>query len=118
MSEVEVPDELPCEKCGEMTAYNGVIGTDLPCEHCETPRPHTMTGPTGYGGRVFIIFFVVALLMVLIDPFGMGEGAIVILFPIFLLMFLILFLRVIIVGWKMKREAREKASREKNLDEE
>ena len=117
MSEVEAPDELPCEKCGKMTAYDGVIETNPPCEHCGTPRPHTMTGSTGYCSLVFMIFFVGALLMVLIDPFGIGEGAIVIFVPIFLLMFLILFLRVVIVGRKMKREAIEKASQEKSLDE-
>jgi len=116
MSEVEAPDELPCEKCGKMTAYDGLIGAGLACEHCGTPRPHTM-GSTGYGGLVFMIFFVVALFMVLIDPFGMGEGAIVPIFGIFALMFLFFFLRVVIVGRKMKREAREKASQEKNLDE-
>jgi hypothetical protein len=117
MSEVEVPDELPCEKCGEMTAYDGVIGDGLACEHCETPDPHTLTGLTGSGGLVFMIFFVVALFMVLIDPFGMGEGAIVPIFGIFALMFLFFFLRFVIVGMKMKREAREKAAQEKSLGE-
>ena len=116
MSEVEAPDELPCEKCGEMTPYDGLINTRLPCRGCGTPHPHT-PGSTGFGAIVFMIFFVVALFMVLIDPLGMGEGAIVPIFGIFALMFLFFFLRVVIVGRKMKREAREKASQEKNLDE-
>ena len=117
MSEVEAPDELPCEKCGEMTAYDGVIGDGLACEHCGIPRPHTMTGSTSYGGLVLMIFFVVAFFMVLIDPFGMGEGAIVPIFGIFALIFIFLFFRVVFVGIKMNRESREKASQEKNLDE-
>ena len=113
MSEVDVPDELPCEKCGKMTAYDGAIQAKLPCEHCGTPRPHTMTGSTGYGGLVFMIFFVAAIPVALI----FGEAAIVILFPIFLLIFLIFFAWFVIVGMKMKREARRKALQEKNLDE-
>ena len=114
MGDVEVPDELPCEKCGEMTAYNGLIGARLSCGHCGTPRPHTMRGATGCGGVIFLIFFVVAILLVLIN----GDESILIIFPIFFLMFLILFAWVVIVGLKMKREAKKKAVQEKNLNRE
>ena len=115
MSEVEVPDELPCEKCGKMTAYDGLVGSLPPCEHCGAQTPHTMTGSTGCWGMPFLVFFVGAFLMVLIDPFGMGEGAIIILFPIFFLMFLALFSLFIFVGLKVKREERKKAAKEKSL---
>ncbi len=111
-----MPSQLPCEKCGKMTTYDGLIGTStkLPCGHCGTPRPHTMRGATGCGGGIFMIFFVVAFLMVLIN----GDESILIIFPIFFLMFLILFAWVVIVGLKMKREAKKKAVQEKNLNRE
>ena len=112
MSDVEVPDELPCEKCGEMTPYDGLINTKLPCRGCGTPHPHT-PGSTGFGAIVFMIFFVAAIPVALI----FGEAAIVILFPIFFLIFLIFFAWFVIVGMKMKRKARGKALQEKNLDE-
>ena len=74
-----MPSQLPCEKCGKMTTYDGLIGTrtKLPCGHCGTPRPHTMRGATGCGGVIFMIFFVVAFLMVLIN----GDDSILIIFP-------------------------------------
>jgi uncharacterized protein (DUF983 family) len=113
MTEIDVPDELPCEKCGEMTPYDGLIDTRLPCRSCGTPHPHT-PGSTGFGAIVFMIFFVVALPVAWI----VGEGAILILFPIFFLMFLIFFVWFVIAGMKIKREERRKALQEKNLDEE
>ena len=116
MGDVAVPDELPCEKCGEMTAYNGLIGAKLSCEHCGTPRPHTMRGATGRGSLIFLIFFVVAILIVLI--FKPGDASILIFFPIFLLIYLILFARFVIVGLRMKREAKKKAAQENHLHQE
>ncbi len=114
MGDVAVPDELPCEKCGELTAYNGLIGAKLSCEHCGIPRPHTMRGATGCGSLIFLIFFVVAILLVLIN----GDESILIIFPIFFLMFLIQFAWVVIVGLRMKREAKKKEAQEKNLNQE
>ena len=109
-----MPSQLPCEKCGEMTAYNGLIAAKLSCEHCGTPRPHTMRGATGCGSLIFLIFFVAAILLVLIN----GDESILIIFPIFFLMFLIQFAWVVIVGLKMKWEAKKKAVQEKNFNQE
>ena len=84
MRNVNVPDELPCERCGKMTAYDGIIQAKLPCEHCGAPRPHTMEA-TGKVMLPFIIFFVSALPVGLI----MGDEAIIILFPLFILLIIL-----------------------------
>ena len=56
-TEPEVPKEMPCEKCGELTSYVGLIGAREPCEHCGTPRPHT-PARTGLWALIFMVFFV------------------------------------------------------------
>ena len=54
----EVPKEMPCEKCGELTPYKGLIGAGrLPCVHCGAPHPHTPLR-TGCWPTIFLIFFV------------------------------------------------------------
>tara|TARA_Y100000588_G_C13936366_1_gene788091 strand:- start:2 stop:406 length:405 start_codon:yes stop_codon:yes gene_type:complete len=84
MSKVGAPDELPCERCGEMTAYDGAIYAKLPCEHCGASRPHTME-ETGKVMLPFIIFFVSAIPVALI----LGDEAILILFPLFILLIIL-----------------------------
>ena len=79
----------------------------------DTKTPHHERSNRLWGG-IFMIFFVVAFLMVLIN----GDDSILIIFPIFFLMFLIQFAWVVIVGLKMKREAEKKAVQEKNLNQE
>ena len=104
-TEPEVPKEMPCEKCGELTSYKGLIGASLePCEHCGTPRPHT-PARTGCWPLIFMVFFVGAIPVALI----FGEGAIGVLFPLFLLLYLVMFI-LFIVGcvmrqWKMNWRA-------------
>ena len=94
----EVPKEMPCEKCGELTSYKGLIGASLePCEHCGAPRPHT-PARTGCWPTIFLVFFVGAIPVALI----FGEWAIVIIFPLFLLLFIVMFI-LFIVGCVMRR---------------
>ena len=68
MNDIERPSQLPCEKCGEMTRYDGAISASLPCDHCGTTRPHTMTGSTMKPALPFIIYFSVCLLSLLFFP--------------------------------------------------
>ena len=75
-----------------------------------------MRGATGRGSLIFLIFFVVAILIVLI--FKPGDASILIFFPIFLLIYLILFARFVIVGLRMKREAKKKAAQANHLHQE
>ncbi len=83
----EVPKEMPCEKCGELTSYKGLIGAGrVPCEHCGAPRPHT-PARTGCWPTIFLIFFVGAIPVALIY----GPGAIAVIFPLLLLLFLVMF---------------------------
>jgi hypothetical protein len=101
----EVPKEMPCEKCGELTSYKGLIGASLePCEHCGAPRPHT-PARTGCWPTIFLIFFVGAFPVALI----VGEGAIAVIFPLFLLLYLVMFTLFIVgcvmMGWKMNWRA-------------
>ena len=92
-SEPEVPKEMPCEKCGQMTPFNGLIRAGrVPCVHCGAPRPHTPL-QTGCWHLIMLVFFVGAIPVALIA----GEGAIGVIFPLFLLLFLGMFL-VFIVG--------------------
>lgn len=92
-SEPEVPKEMPCEKCGQMTPFNGLIRAGrVPCVHCGAPRPHTPLR-TGCWHLIMLVFFVGAIPVALIA----GEGAIGVIFPLFLLLFLGMFL-VFIVG--------------------
>ena len=89
----EVPKEMPCEKCGQMTPFNGLIRAGrVPCVHCGALRPHTPLR-TGCWHLIMLGFFVGAIPVALIA----GEGAIVVLFPLFLLLFLGMFL-VFVIG--------------------
>ena len=103
--EPEVPKEMPCEKCGEMTRFNGLIRAGrVPCVHCGAPRPHTPLR-TGCWPLIFLVFFVGAFPVALI----VGEGAIAVIFPLFLLLYLVMFI-LFIVGcvmrqWKMNGRA-------------
>jgi len=104
-TEPEVPKEMPCEKCGELTSYKGLIGASLePCEHCGAPRPHT-PARTGCWPTIFLIFFVGAIPVALI----VGPGAIGVLFPLFLLLYLVMFILFIVgclmMRWKMNWRA-------------
>tara|TARA_B100000579_G_scaffold393675_1_gene370461 strand:+ start:542 stop:913 length:372 start_codon:yes stop_codon:yes gene_type:complete len=73
-----------CSKCGKPTAYEGPFHADLPCEHCgashrdKTEEVRKMLTP-------IMIFFVAAL------PVGLifGDEAIVILFPLFIILLII-----------------------------
>ena len=83
----ELPKEMPCEKCGELTPFRGLIGAGrLPCVHCGAPHPHTPLR-TGCWPTIFLIFFVAAFPVALI----FGEGAIAVIFPLLLLLFLAMF---------------------------
>ena len=75
----EVPKEMPCEKCGQMTPFNGLIRAGrVPCLHCGALRPHTPLR-TGCWHLIMLGFFVGAIPVALIA----GEGAIGVLFPSF-----------------------------------
>ena len=109
---VQYPDELPCEKCGKMTYYDGTMGAKAPCMHCGAPRPHTTTGSSGFLLIPFFLFFVLAIIMAVIDPLGMGEALIIPLFGIFLLIFLGLFAVFVFGAMKAKRELRQREEKE------
>lgn len=113
MSGVEVPDQMPCEKCGKLTAYDGTIGANAPCEHCGTPRPHTMTGSTGKPLLPFLIFFAGAFVFTLVNPWHLDEDQLFfVCFGIFCLMFLFLgVLPVVIAVWEVKKKSKEKEER-------
>ena len=101
----ELPEEMPCEKCGELTHFRGLIGAGrLPCVHCGAPHPHTPLR-TGCWATIFLIFFVAAIPVALIY----GPGAIAVIFPLLLLLFLVMF-ALFIAGciyrrWKMNWRA-------------
>lgn len=83
-TEPEVPKEMPCEKCGEMTPFNGLIRAGrVPCVHCGATRPHTPLR-TGCWHLIMLIFFAGTIPVALI----WGEGAIGVIFPLFLLLFM------------------------------
>ena len=85
-TEPELPKEMPCEKCGELTPFRGLIGAGrLPCVHCGAPHPHTPLR-TGRWPTIFLIFFVAAIPVALV----FGEGAIDVIFPLLLLLFLVM----------------------------
>ena len=89
--EPEVPKEMPCEKCGELTPFTGLIGAGrVPCMHCGAPHPHTPLR-TGCWHTIFLMFFVGVIPVALI----FGEGAIGVIFPLFLLLFLVMVLMFI-----------------------
>ena len=99
-SEPEVPNEMPCEKCGQMTPFNGLIRAGrVPCVHCGAPRPHTPLR-TGCWPTIFLIFFVAVFPVAL----SFGEGAIAVIFPLLLLPCLVMFALFIAGGiyrrWK------------------
>ena len=71
----EMADEnlmLPCEKCGKLIYYDGVsfFGAKTVCEYCGSKNPHTIRGNPLFP---FAVFFLGALLLVLVDPFGLSE---------------------------------------------
>ncbi len=91
-TEPEVPKEMPCEKCGELTPFNGLIGKGrLPCVHCGATRPHTPLR-TGCWHTIFLTLFVGTIPVALIY----GDGAIAVIFPVFLLLFLLMVLLFIV----------------------
>lgn len=95
MSEVQVPDpnELPCEKCGKPTFYDGVIGGFAPCEHCGHEQPHTLLGSPLLP---FLIYFGVCLLIEYFAPLGLPE-------PLNLLVYmggLVLLFFIVCAFWK------------------
>ena len=76
-----------------MTPFNGLIWAGrVPCLHCGALRPHTPLR-TGCWYLIMLGVFVGAIPVALIA----GEGAIVVLFPLFLLLFLGMFL-VFVIG--------------------
>ncbi len=76
-----------------MTPFNGLIRAGrVPCLHCGALRPHTPLR-TGCWYLIMLGVFVGAIPVALIA----GEGAIVVLFPLFLLLFLGMFL-VFVIG--------------------
>ena len=90
-TEPDVPKEMPCEKCGQMTLFNGLMGAGrVPCVHCGAPRPHTPLR-TGRWPTIFLMFFVGVIPVALL----FGEGAIGVIFPLFLLLFLVMVLMFI-----------------------
>ena len=75
---------MPCEKCGKMTPFNGLIRAGrVPCVHCGATRPHTPLR-TGCWHLIMLIFFAGTIPVALI----WGEGAIGVIFPLFLLLFM------------------------------
>jgi len=71
----EMADEnlmLPCEKCGKLIYYDGVslFGAKTICEYCGSKDPHTLRGNPLFP---FAVFFLGAILLVLVDPFGLSE---------------------------------------------
>jgi hypothetical protein len=71
----EMADEnlmLPCEKCGKLIYYDGVsfFGAKTVCEYCGSKNPHTIRGNPAFP---FAVFFLGALLLVLVDPFGLSQ---------------------------------------------
>ena len=104
-TEPEVPKEMPCEKCGELTSYVGLIGAREPCEHCGTPRPHT-PARTGLWALIFMVFFVGAIPVAL----KYGENAIGILFPLLMLLYLLFWVLFIISALKKRWERNRKAT--------
>ena len=111
MNDIDRPSHLPCEKCGEMTKYDGAISASLPCAHCGTSRPHTMTGSTGKPAVPFIIYFSACILSFIFFPLPKNLEI------LYVLGFFVLF--IILCGpflMALNREMKKKGDSQKNDD--
>ena len=62
---------MPREKCGKLIHYDGISswGGNRCCGYCGSKNPHTIRGNPAFP---FAVFFLGALLLVMVNPFGLS----------------------------------------------